>query len=1036
MKKKLLKATGMLLMMMIVGSAWGQGNESFTNIPTTSPSSYLARSWTGDNSVTWTAALARTDQTITGKAICWGTSGTRNVISPTYSGGMGSLTFKYVRGFTSTSARSLEVYVNSILQASITVSPSSDVVQTFTQDINVSGDVIVEIRSTGAAQVKVDDVSWVGYSAGSPVITLSQATLAGFSYINGSGPSGEQSFTVEGSNLTNDIVIAAPTNYEISETSGSGYTTPITLTQSGGTVNTTTIYVRLKAGLNAGDYNSEDITANSTDATEKTVTCSGTVFKIEPTNHVAGFTSSTNNSTTIDLSWTENDGAVVPDGYLIIANTGSITDPVDGTDPSNDTDLTDGSGNVEVAHGATAYSFTNCSPSTTYNFKIFPYTNSGTAIDFKITDAPFDDATTNAPAGEPGVGDLIITEVSGDGVAGTGSDDGYMEIYNNTSNELSLANVSARYYNSNPGAATQTINLSGSIAAGGFVIVTQNAANFLNQYGITADFEGTLFYFNGGDDGADIYHSTNGILDQFNEVGVGTFPWNWLDTYSWERNSVNSGATLSNWTQLSTATPKAFGISTWTGTTSSDWTNNLNWTFISPTSTMNITIPSGMSNYPTISAAATCNNITIEDGATLLGENNLTVNGTATVQKSITGYTGATDGWNVISAPVSGMAMAGSDFVPVLGEDDFYAYDQAENLWRNYQDGTNPEEWFDNFDAKTGYLVAYAPANAGTKNFVGALNSDASYVASLSNSNTSWNLIGNPYPSNITWADVTKTAASSAKVLNNSTGSWDDIGTILATGQGLFVYAEGGSSSVTFELGDQTHTAPAKKAETVDQIKFIADFGGKSVSLALVVNESASQSYEWQYDSRYLYPVTTIPYLCAITEDHVWVSKYAFGSQSLESTVIPLYFKVSEEQQITFGLESFTKEIGINRITLEDKVANKLTDLSAGDVYLYTANPNDETDRFVLHVETVTSIDETTHPESVLIYSYGNRIYLRSELKAYGDVTIYNLLGQNVYNTPVDLNGLQSFNLNLNKGWYVVQVVAKQGVKSIKVFIN
>ncbi len=477
-------------------------------------------------------------------------------------------------------------------------------------------------------------------------------------------------------------------------------------------------------------------------------------------------------------------------------------------------------------------------------------------------------------------------------------------------------------------------------------------------------------------------------------------------------------------------------ITTWTGTSDNDWTSASNWTNGLPNADVDVTIPAGASNYPTITAAATCNNITIENDATLLGENNLTVNGTTTVQKSITGYTGATDGWSVISAPVSGMAMAGSDFVPVTGEDDFYAYDQAENLWRNYLDGTNDPSWFDNFDVKTGYLVAYAPANAGTKNFVGALNSDASYVANLSNTNTSWNLIGNPYPSNITWAGVTLATASSPKVLNNSTGSWDDIGPILSTGQGVFVFAEGGSSSVTFELGDQTHTPPAKKAEAVDQIKFITDFGGKSVSLALVVNEAASQSYEWQYDSRYLYPLTTIPYLCAITEDNVWVSKYAFGSQSLESTVIPLYFKVSEEQQITFGLESFTKEIGIKKITLEDKVANKLTDLSAGDVYLYTANPNDETDRFVLHVETVTSIDETTHPESVQIYSYDNRIYLHSELNAYADVTIYNMLGQNVYHTPVELNGLQSFSLNLNKGWYVVQVITKQGVKSKKVFIN
>jgi len=111
----------------------------------------------------------------------------------------------------------------------------------------------------------------------SPLITLTPITLTGFTYLHGSGPSTQQTFTVNGSNLSGDIIISAPTNYEISKTSGSGYTTPLTFTQSGGSVSTTTVYVRLKAGLSAGNYNNELITANSTGASDKTVTCSGNV---------------------------------------------------------------------------------------------------------------------------------------------------------------------------------------------------------------------------------------------------------------------------------------------------------------------------------------------------------------------------------------------------------------------------------------------------------------------------------------------------------------------------------------------------------------------------------------------------------------------------------------------------------------------------------------------------------------------------------------------------------------------------------------
>ena len=759
----------------------------------------------------------------------------------------------------------------------------------------------------------------------------------------------------------------------------------------------------------------------------------------EPTNHATGFSATTNSSSQITVNWTDaiaGVGEQLPSAYLVKASTGIPTEPVDGTAEADDILV------KNISQGIQTAVFTGLDQSTTYNFTIWPYTNSGSNIDYKTNGTV---PTANETTDEYIAPKLYISEVADPSDDYNGR---FVELYNAGNSAIDFSTETWFLCIQVNGGTFTDIQLTGSVSSGSTFVTSYSAVNFLSIYGFSSNQNTGL---NGsGNDGYFLYkdgnHLTGILVDSYgviNEDGAG-MTWEYTDSKAVRKTTIiasNITWTASEWNIISSCntnrmTPGMFPATAWNGGTNNNWTDLTNWDNGLNGSEISVLIPSGLTNYPTLTAASVCNNITIENGATLLGENNLTVNGTATVQKSITGYTGATDGWNVISAPVSGMAMAGSDFVPVTGEDDFYAYDQAENLWRNYLDGTNDPSWFDNFDAKTGYLVAYALANAGTKNFVGALNSDASYVAGLSNSNTSWNLIGNPYPSNITWAGVTLATASSPKVLNNSTGSWDDIGTILATGQGVFVYAEGGSSSVTFELADQTHTAPAKKAETVDQIKFIADFGGKSVSLTLVVNEAASQSYEWQYDARYLYPVTTIPYLCAITEDNVWVSKYSFGSQSLESTVIPLYFKVSEEQQITFGLESFTKEIGIKKITLEDKVANKLTDLSDGNVYLYTANPNDQTDRFVLHVETVTSIDETTHLESVQIYSYGNRIYLHSELNAFGDVTIYNLLGQNVYHTPVDLSGLQSFNLNLNTGWYVVQVVTKQGVKSKKVFIN
>jgi hypothetical protein len=111
-----------------------------------------------------------------------------------------------------------------------------------------------------------------------PTITTSSTTLNGFSYNVGSGPSAEQSFTVNGSGLMDNIIVTPPSAaFEISTLSrGAFQNTPITLTQVGGNVNAT-IYVRLKQGLTAGGYGPQNITLTSTNATTKTVACAGAV---------------------------------------------------------------------------------------------------------------------------------------------------------------------------------------------------------------------------------------------------------------------------------------------------------------------------------------------------------------------------------------------------------------------------------------------------------------------------------------------------------------------------------------------------------------------------------------------------------------------------------------------------------------------------------------------------------------------------------------------------------------------------------------
>ncbi|WP_250433413.1 choice-of-anchor D domain-containing protein [Hanstruepera flava] len=151
----------------------------------------------------------------------------------------------------------------------------------FTKSISNTGN-LLDITLTfnfnsGDEDIAVDNIEIWGVAATpTPTITVTPTTISGLDYVETLGPSAEQTFTVEGSNLTNNITLTAPTNFEISTTSGSGFGNSVTLIQSGGTVNNATIYTRLVSGLAVNTY-SGNITATSTGATAQTIALNGEV---------------------------------------------------------------------------------------------------------------------------------------------------------------------------------------------------------------------------------------------------------------------------------------------------------------------------------------------------------------------------------------------------------------------------------------------------------------------------------------------------------------------------------------------------------------------------------------------------------------------------------------------------------------------------------------------------------------------------------------------------------------------------------------
>ena len=167
-------------------------------------------------------------------------------------------------------------------------------------DLNNDGkvDVLSARRSSNSDFCVVENLM-----QGTPTITTS-GTLSAFTACANTA-STSSSFTVSGISLTADISLAAVTGFEYS-TNNSTWSTTLTLTQSGGVVNTTTVYVRM-AALSSSPT-SGNITLSSTGATNKTVAVSGTV---NPNPTITGTTTVLKNSTT-SLTGSANAHASTP----------------------------------------------------------------------------------------------------------------------------------------------------------------------------------------------------------------------------------------------------------------------------------------------------------------------------------------------------------------------------------------------------------------------------------------------------------------------------------------------------------------------------------------------------------------------------------------------------------------------------------------------------------------------------------------------------------------------------------------------------
>ena len=158
----------------------------------------------------------------------------------------------------------------------INLTPTSD--PTFVDTKGVSGKTyyyfVVALNpngsSTPSAMVSATFVKML------PAISVNNTTLSLGTTTFRTASAPVQTYTVSGTNLTNNLVVTAPTGVELSKDGGSTWQTAETLIPANGTLATTTIQVRISASASVGSITG-NITNVSAGATELDISVNGNV---------------------------------------------------------------------------------------------------------------------------------------------------------------------------------------------------------------------------------------------------------------------------------------------------------------------------------------------------------------------------------------------------------------------------------------------------------------------------------------------------------------------------------------------------------------------------------------------------------------------------------------------------------------------------------------------------------------------------------------------------------------------------------------
>ena len=407
----------------------------------------------------------------------------------------------------------------------------------------------------------------------------------------------------------------------------------------------------------------------------------------------------------------------------------------------------------------------------------------------------------------------------------------------------------------------------------------------------------------------------------------------------------------------------------------------------------------------TITNTLGADRLLVDEGGQLVTSNNVN----ATVRKTITPYAEehGTDNYYLIASPVDDLNPATAGMT--VDNFDLYAFDQSAQgeEWQNYEANA--------FALQSGKGYLYANEYGGNIVMAGQMNGAANGVTISQASGkpfAGWNLIGNPYPCNVTinkpfYRLAEGGAALAAEATDNTVA--------IAPMEGVFVYADV-TETVSFAKAPTTSTTGGRnllsmrvsrnrssKDDRVDTDNAIVRFGEGDMLRKLVLNPDLSQLYVAQDGT-----------------DYAIVNAEAEGE-------LPVSFRAATNGSYTLSVAA--EGVTMRYLHLIDLKTGADVDLLQTPYYTFTAQTTDYESRFRLVFATGSSTSSET---GNFAYYNGSQWVVSSEAEA--TLQVIDVMGRVLSSQTV--NGSAELNINQAQGVYVLRLVNNNEIKTQKIVVR